>query len=364
MDSQTLHVASETVPSWDTVSAWSVGCGAARTSTLQVLVLTFILIISSTVAGPIIAQLTCSHKLVGYMLLGFVCTERMLDMIVTAHALEDLKWVMVICKAFTAFETATQLACAGELKYYGKLVSFAAVSHVAACFGAGLLVLLALLGSQGFATVPDCNSQPTGIRPPPFTSPLMPPLTSPLPLSVDVPMPAGGFAVATAAAIGVVATAAEPSMYVDIATEARAQGIYVAAGLRVSSGTAILSTLLLLLAAPAIGFGQHGVVWALVSTIVSILLSLLMTLLLWQTIVAATRVPFKHWVGKLSPKFGRHYSDTTDQAVKMVLVLGFAAILFWLAEHLESLPTSDLLVVVHRLVRITLLRPSHQPQSC
>ena len=46
----------------------------------------------------------------------------------------------------------------------------------------------------------------------------------------------------------------------------RAQGIYVAAGLRVSSGTAILSTLLLLLAAPAIGFGQHGVVWALVST--------------------------------------------------------------------------------------------------
>jgi hypothetical protein len=219
------------------------GCGAARTSTLQVLVLTFILIISSTVAGPIIAQLTCSHKLVGYMLLGFVCTERMLDMIVTAHALDDLKWVMVLCKAFTAFETATQLASAGELKYYVKSVSFAAVSHVAACFGAGLLVLLALLSTQGLATVPDCNSQP-----------------------IDVPVPVGGFAMAMAAAIGVVATAAEPSMYVDIATEARAQGIYVAAGLRVSSGTAILSTLLLLLAAPAIGFGQHGVVWALVST--------------------------------------------------------------------------------------------------
>jgi len=138
------------------------GCGAARTSTLQVLVLTFILIISSTVAGPIIAQLTCSHKLVGYMLLGFVCTERMLDMIVTAHALDDLKWVMVLCKAFTAFETATQLASAGELKYYVKSVSFAAVSYVAACFGAGLFVLLGLLGTQGFATVPDCNSQPIG----------------------------------------------------------------------------------------------------------------------------------------------------------------------------------------------------------
>ena len=326
MDSATLHIVNETAPSWDTASAWSMGCGAARTSTLQVLVLTFILVISSTVAGPIIARLTCSHKLVGYMLLGFVCTERMLDMIVSAHALDDLKWVMVLCKAFTAFETGTQLASAGELKYYVKSVTFAAVSHVAACFGAGLLVLLTLLSIQGFATVPDCDSEP-----------------------IDVPLPAGGFAMATAAAIGVIATAAEPSMYVDIATEARAQGIHVAAGLRVSSGTAILSTLLLLLAAPTIGFGQHGVVWALVSTIVSMLLSLLMTVLLWKAIVTATRVPLKHWLGLLSPKLGRHYSDTTDRAVKMVLVLGVAAILFWLGEQLERLPASDRPVIVRPL---------------
>ena len=224
MDSPTLHIINETVPSWDTASAWSMGCGAARTSTLQVLVLTFILIISSTVAGPIIAQLTCSHKLVGYMLLGFVCTERMLDMIVTAHALDDLKWVMVLCKAFTAFETATQLASAGELKYYVKSVSFAAVSYVAACFGAGLFVLLGLLGTQGFATVPDCNSQPIGKSAPRTIRGRLPLFTPPpLPLSADVPVPAGGFAMAMAAAIGVVATAAEPSMYVDIATEARAQ---------------------------------------------------------------------------------------------------------------------------------------------
>eukprot|EP00964_Phaeocystis_antarctica_P025384 scaffold14265_cov58-Phaeocystis_antarctica.AAC.3 len=72
-----------------------------------------------------------------------------------------------LCKAFTAFETATQLASAGELKYYVKSVSFAAVSHVAACFGAGLLVLLTLLGTPGFATVPDCNSQPIGTPPQP-----------------------------------------------------------------------------------------------------------------------------------------------------------------------------------------------------
>ena len=109
MDSPTLHIVNETAPAWDTASAWSMGCGAARTSTLQVLVLTFILIISSTVAGPIIAQLTFSHKLAGYMLLGFVCTERMLDMIVTAHALDDLKWVMVLCKVCQS-DTATLLA--------------------------------------------------------------------------------------------------------------------------------------------------------------------------------------------------------------------------------------------------------------
>ena len=109
MGGSTVYVASENMTSWDTMSAWSMGCGAARTSSLQVLVLTFILIISSTVAGPIIAQLTFSHKLAGYMLLGFVCTERMLDMIVTAHALDDLKWVMVLCKVCQS-DTATLLA--------------------------------------------------------------------------------------------------------------------------------------------------------------------------------------------------------------------------------------------------------------
>ena len=32
----------------------------------------------------------------------------------------------------------------------------------------------------------------------------------------------------------------------------------------------------------------------------------------------ATRVPLKQWIGMLSPKLGRHYSETTDRAVKMV----------------------------------------------
>ena len=362
MGGSTVYVASENMTSWDTMSAWSMGCGAARTSSLQVLVLTFILIISSTVAGPIIAQLTCSHKLVGYMLLGFVCTDRLLDMIVTAQALEDLKWVMVICKAFTAFETATQLASASELKYYGRCVSFAAVSHVVACFSGGLLVLLALLSSQGFSSMPDCNFQAIGT-----CVPLLLHATSYRPASLSLPagapVPSGGFAVATAAAIGVVATAAEPSMYVDIVTEARAQGLFVAAGLRVASGTALISTLLLLLTAPAIGFGHQGAGRAFTSTIVSILLSFLVTLLLWQAIVTATRVPFKHWLGSLSPKLGRHYSDATDRSVKMVLVLSFAATLFWFAEHLESLTTADLLLVVHRLVRYTSCVHRSQLQS-
>jgi hypothetical protein len=43
-----------------------------------------------------------------------------------------------------------------------------------------------------------------------------------------------------------------------------------------------------------------------------------MTLLLWQTIVTATRVPLKLWLGRISPKLGHHYSDATDRAVKMV----------------------------------------------
>ena len=165
------YLPNETIASsWDTMSAWDVGCGStARTSTSQVLVPMFILIISSTVAGPRIARLTCSHELVGYMLLGFVCTERMLGMIVTAHALENLKWVMVICKAFTAFETASHLACAGELTHYKKFVSLVAVSNVSACFGVGLVVLLALFGSPGFSAVLDCNAHTVGApipRPP------------------------------------------------------------------------------------------------------------------------------------------------------------------------------------------------------
>ena len=79
-----------------------------------------------------------------------------------------------------------------------------------------------------------------------------------------------------------VATAAEPSTYVDLVTEARAQGLYVATGLRSASSITVLSTLLMLLAAPLIGFGQHGMAWALVSVLVSAVLSVLVTLLLWQ----------------------------------------------------------------------------------
>lgn len=167
-----------------------------------------LLVVASTVAGPLVKRLTWSHELAGYLLLGFVCTDSALDMVVHATAMDKLKWAMVICKAFIAFESATHLALAAEMKYYKKFVVLAAVSHVTLCFVISLIVLMAMLGKESYAAISGCDSSTWE----------------------NAAVPAGSLLMAMAAAIGMITSATEPSTYVDIVTEARAQGHFVAAG--------------------------------------------------------------------------------------------------------------------------------------
>ena len=175
---------------------------------MQVIVPFGLLVVASTVAGPLVKRLTHSHELAGYLLLGFVCTDSALDMVVHATAMDKLKWAMVICKAFAAFESATHLALAAEMKYYQKFVAVVAVSHVTLCFVVSLLVLMAMLGKEGFAAISGCDSSTWE----------------------NAAVPAGSLLMAMAAAIGTITSATEPSTYLHIVSEARAQGLFVATG--------------------------------------------------------------------------------------------------------------------------------------
>ena len=100
----------------------------------------------------------------------------------------------------------------------------------------------------------------------------------------------------------------------------------------------MLSTLLLLVATPLIGNGQHGVGYAVLSSLVSTLFTALVALMVWQVIVLTIKIPFKPMLGRVSPKLARLYSDATDRVCKGVIVLAFACLLFLVAERLERLP--------------------------
>jgi hypothetical protein len=62
-------------------------------------------------------------------------------------------------------------------------------------------------------------------------------------------------------------------------------------------------------------------------------------------------MPLKQFLGAVSPKLARQYSDAADRTLKMGLVLGLAASIFWLAEVLESFPTADPRLLVSLSVR-------------
>ena len=100
----------------------------------------------------------------------------------------------------------------------------------------------------------------------------------------------------------------------------------------------MLSTLLLLVAAPIIGNGQHGVAYAVLSSLISTLFTAVVAVVVWQVIVLAIKIPFKPMLGRVSPKLARQYSEATDRMFKGVIVLAFASLLFYISERLERLP--------------------------
>jgi hypothetical protein len=64
------------------------------------------------------------------MLVGFVCTEQLLNVIHLEHAMEYLTWAVIICQAFVAFESATHLVHLKERR--SAAIAFAPLGHLGA----------------------------------------------------------------------------------------------------------------------------------------------------------------------------------------------------------------------------------------
>ena len=120
---------------------------------VQTLIAFVILVVSARVLGNFTQLYT--HKLVGYMLLGFVCTASyMLSMMRHEFTIDFLRYIAVLCKAFIAFETGTHLAALSELKQYAKSVAASALLHVTCCFVVGMMLYQYLVrGAPIFSSV-------------------------------------------------------------------------------------------------------------------------------------------------------------------------------------------------------------------
>ena len=256
---------------------------------VQTLIAFFILVMSARVLGKFTQLYT--HQLVGYMLLGFVCTASyMLSMMRHEFTLEFLRYVAVLCKAFIAFETGTHLATFGELKQYAKSVATSALLHVACCFLVGMLLYQSLVrGAPVFSAVGAWDEWG------------------------GAPMLSGTLATATAIAIGVVMTAGEPTCCAEIVANAHATGLFTAAGLRSTSGTTLRAIGLLSIASPIVANLQFGAAYWAPSLFVSLVFTAAVGLFVWRVVILVIDLPFKAHLTHSSFAVARSRADEFDR---------------------------------------------------
>ena len=244
-----------------------------------------LLVVSAFVVGKKVHP--WSHHLAGYMVLGMVCTEQGLGMMRHADAIEHLRWVLELCKAYTAFEAATHIAHQRELRHYALFLTATAGARVVLCFGMGFSLCYTFIQSPGFATVNVSGGY------------------------VSTPVATGSLAVACALATAVLFTASEPTAAIETVDEARAQGLYSAGALRLTSGASLLSVLAMMLVTPCIASLTHGVGHWAPSTLISVGLTLLVGLLFSRLILALLYMPSKALMQRLAPSF---WDDDTVRA--------------------------------------------------
>lgn len=229
------------------------------------------------------------HRLAGYLLVGLLSTEHLLNLVVHADALAYLRWVSLPCRAFIAFETGTHLAAWGEVKHYAGAVLLSSVL----LGGGGLVVGYVLFGA--LAAQPALFSAA-------FSLVLAP-----------APALAGALSTTTAVAVGLVFSTAEPTARVDLSHEYHAQGVFTATGLRVGTGIAMLSAAALLFGAPVIITAHNPPLYSLLSSLVSLVLTVVVALLLWRLAVLIIWLPAKQLVMRISPKLALRYPDECAQ---------------------------------------------------
>ena len=229
------------------------------------------------------------HRLAGYLLVGLLSTEHLLNLVVHADALAYLRWVSLPCRAFIAFETGTHLAAWGEVKHWRR----------------GSLAVVSAPGRRGSRRrlrALRCARSAAGAL-----------QRRLLARTGAAPALAGALSTTTAVAVGLVFSTAEPTARVDLSHEYHAQGVFTATGLRVGTGIAMLSAAALLFGAPVIITAHNPPLYSLLSSLVSLVLTVVVALLLWRLAVLIIWLPAKQLVMRISPKLALRYPDECAQ---------------------------------------------------
>lgn len=270
-----------------------------------------LLLLSASTVGHCLHR-TC-HKMAGHMLVGLISSDQILNLIHVEYAREYLSWLMHLCQAFVAFESATHLIHRKEALMFGRMLLVSSLTRWVACFAAGFGLFAGLASNPSLVMImSDDGWQST------------PPL-------------GGGLIVAASIAVGMVCTCVEPSATMEFLQSERASGLHSAMSIRLSSSMMLLSTLAMLVLTPIIANMQYGLTHIASSTAVSIVLTLLVSLVLWRVALLLLYLPCKRWATFI---FGngalRMYNDEMDRAVKLCFVLAVSCLTFWLANFLDS----------------------------
>jgi len=270
-----------------------------------------------------------AHPLAGCMLLGFLVSAPFVSMLPMTLALEHLRPLATICRAFVAVETAVHVAPLRELARHRLSSAVWGLVQTSVCFAMAVCVVPWLMWRwtdlAAMATSTDAAA------------------------AQALPVMVGGYALAVASAVGIVATTAEPTCSAQIFHEAGAAGVFTSNSLRTTSAVFLGSACFLFVGGPLVANAHHGAVFASLSSLASVVLTLLVAAVLSVLFLCTANVALGRRLQKIAapPVCGRlgaacsalvrTHANELARILKGLAVLGLAVACFYLAAWLDRI---------------------------
>ena len=292
-----------------------------------------VLLLAAPTVGRAAAGLFGVHPMAGCILLGLLACAPVVDMLPMAAALEHLRPASTACRALVALESALHVAPLRDLWRTHRGSAAAGVVH-ALCCAVAAFVALRLITAEWVGAPRAASALSVG--------------RAPAPDAVVLPVMVGEYALATAAAIGVVSAAAEPTCMAQLLHDMHSAGVFSATSLHATSGAMLASVLLLLALTPVVSNAHYGISFSLASAAVSAGLTLAVAAALSAVLLGINRTPLRAaiqsrrslpLVGKAGAQmlgYTRAHASEIARGLKGVVVLAVAFATFCAADTLEQ----------------------------